>query len=72
MSGTTGCVDVKFSVDAAGMTSVAEVAGPEVLKNAATYTVQSWLFRRVTPQRLYLVAAFDFAGETAKASVRPE
>lgn len=72
MSGTTGSVDVKFSVDAAGMTSVAEVAGPEVLKNAATYTVQSWLFRRVTPQRLYLVAAFDFAGETAKASVRPE
>jgi TonB family protein len=72
MSGTTGSVDVKFSVDAAGVTSVAEVAGPEVLKTAATYTVQSWLFRRVTPQRLYLLAAFDFAGETAKASVRPE
>ena len=51
---------------------MAEVAGPEVLKNAATYTVQSWLFRRVTPQRLYLVANFDFSVETATASVRPE
>jgi outer membrane biosynthesis protein TonB len=65
-------VDVKFSVDAAGVTSVTEAAGPEVLKTAATYTVQSWLFRRVTAQRLYLVAAFEFEGETAKASVRPE
>jgi outer membrane biosynthesis protein TonB len=72
MSGTTGSVDVKFSIDAAGVTSVAEVAGPEVLKNVATYTVQSWLFRRITAQRLYLVAAFDFSGETAKASVRPD
>ncbi len=72
MSGTTGSVEVKFGVDAAGATSVSEVAGPEALKTAAAYTVQSWLFRRVTVERLHLVASFDFAGDTAKVSVRPE
>jgi TonB family protein len=72
MSGTTGSVEVKFGVDAAGATSVAEIAGPEPLKTAAAYTVQSWLFRRITVERLHLVASFDFADETAKVSVRPE
>jgi outer membrane biosynthesis protein TonB len=72
MSGTTGSVEIKFGVDAAGVTSVTEASGPEVLKVAATYAVQSWFFRRVTAERLHLVAVFDFAGETAKAAVRPE
>ena len=72
MSGTTGSVLVKFGVDAAGATSVSEAEGPEALKTAAAYTVQSWLFRRITVERLHLVASFDFAGETAKASVTPE
>ena len=72
MSGTTGSVEVKFGVDAAGATSVSEVAGPEALKTAAAYTVQSWLFRRVTVERLHLVASFDFAGDTAKVSIKPE
>jgi hypothetical protein len=72
MTGTTGTVEVKFGVDAAGVTSVKESTGPEVLVAAAAYTVQSWSFRRVTAERLHLVAVFDFSGETAKASVRPE
>jgi outer membrane biosynthesis protein TonB len=72
MSGTTGSVEVKFGVDAAGITSITEAAGPEVLRVAAVYVVQSWAFRRVTAERLRLVAAFDYAGETAKAAVRPE
>ena len=72
MSGTTGSVLVKFGVDAAGATSVSEAEGPEALKTAATYTVQSWLFRRISVERLHLVASFDFAGETAKASIKPE
>ena len=72
MSGTTGSVEVKFGVDAAGATSVSEIDGPEALKTAAAYTVQSWLFRRITVERLHLVASFEFAGETAKASVKPE
>ena len=72
MSGTTGAVEVKFGVDAAGATSVSEVSGPDPLKLAAAYTVQSWSFRRITAERLHLVASFDFAGETAKVSVKPE
>jgi TonB family protein len=72
MAGTTGAVEVKFGVDAAGVTSVTESTGPDVLRTAATYTVQSWLFRRVTAERLHLVAVFDFSGETARASVKPE
>ena len=51
---------------------MSEIDGPEALKTAAAYTVQSWLFRRLTVERLHLVASFDFAGETAKASVKPE
>ena len=72
MSGTTGSVEVRFGVDAAGATSVGEIEGPEALRTAAAYTVQSWLFRRITVERLHLVASFDFAGETAKVSVKPE
>jgi TonB family protein len=72
MDGTTGTVEVKFGVDAAGVTSVTEANGPDVLRTAAVYTVQSWLFRRVTAERLHLLAVFEFAGETAKASVKLE
>ena len=72
MSGATGSVEVKFGVDAAGATSIGEIDGPDPLKTAAAYTVQSWLFRRITVERLHLVASFDFAGETAKVSVKPE
>jgi hypothetical protein len=72
MGGTTGAVEVKFGVDASGATSVKEATGHQVLTAAATYTVQSWFFRRVSAERLHLVALFDFSGETAKASVKPE
>jgi hypothetical protein len=72
MAGTTGSVEVKFGVDAAGSTSVSEASGPQVLSAAAAYIVQSWFFRRVTAERLHLVAVFDFEAETAKAAVRPE
>jgi TonB family protein len=72
MTGITGTVEVKFGVDAAGVTSVTEASGPEELKTAATYTVQSWLFRRVTAERLHLVATFEYSGEVAKATLRSE
>ena len=58
-------------MDAAGATSIGEIDGPDPLKTAAAYTVQSWLFRRITVERLHLVASFDFAGETAKVSSSP-
>ena len=72
MSGTTGSVEVKFGVDPAGVTSVQASSGPELLKAGAEYAVASWVFRRISPERLHLVALVEFAGDTAKASVRPE
>jgi TonB family protein len=72
MSGVTGAVEVRFTVDAAGNTSVQDVNGPEPLKAGAAHTVGSWVFRRVSAERLFLVAALDYASETAKATVQPQ
>jgi hypothetical protein len=72
MAGVTGAVEVRFTVDAAGSTSVQEVTGPDPLKAGASHTVASWVFRRVSADRLYLVAAFDYASETAKAAIQPQ
>jgi TonB family protein len=66
----TGTVTVRFAVDAAGATSVQDVSGPELLKEAARQTVLSWAFRRVTPDRLFMLAEFKYGQDTASASVR--
>jgi TonB family protein len=60
MASTTGNVDVHFAVDASGQSSVQEVAGPELLKEAA----------RTTAERLHLVASFVYGAATANATVR--
>jgi outer membrane biosynthesis protein TonB len=72
ISGTSGAVQVRFAVDAAGVTAVQAVEGPELLKPAAQQVVASWVFRRLSAQRLYLVATFTYAGDTASATVRPQ
>jgi hypothetical protein len=72
MAGASGVVEVRFGVDAAGATSVTESRGPDLLTPGAIYTVQSWFFRRVTAERLHLLAVFEYAGETVKTSVRPQ
>ncbi|HTN52358.1 MAG TPA: TonB family protein, partial [Anaeromyxobacter sp.] len=46
MAGTTGTVEVEFSVGTAGTTTVQGSTGPDLLKPAAEQAVASWVFRR--------------------------
>jgi outer membrane biosynthesis protein TonB len=71
MAGASGEVRVGFAVDAAGITAVQKVDGPDLLKEAARHAVASWTFRRTTADRLYLQAAFTFEGDQARAAVTP-
>jgi outer membrane biosynthesis protein TonB len=70
MSNAGGVVEVSFSVDAAGATLVQKVEGPEILREAARQTVQSWAFRRTSPERVFLVAVLTYQGDAARAEVR--
>jgi hypothetical protein len=72
MSGTTGNVEVAFSVGAGGTTTIQSVTGPELLKPAAEQTVASWTFRRARADRAYLVAVFTYTGDKSSAVVRPQ
>jgi hypothetical protein len=72
MASATGNVDVRFAVDASGASSVQEVTGPDLLKEAARQAVMSWVFRRTTAERLHLVASFVYGAATASATVRAE
>jgi TonB family protein len=72
MSGTTGSVEVSFSVSAGGTTALQTATGPDVLRYSAEQTVATWLFRRSRAERAYLVAVFSFGGDKATAVVRPQ
>ena len=72
MSGTTGTVEVAFSVSAAGDHLVQNVSGPDLLKKAAEQAVASWVFRRTRADRAYLAATFSFAADKTAAVVRPQ
>jgi len=72
MAGTTGTVEVAFSVSAAGTTTVQGTTGPDLLKPAAEQAVASWVFRRARADRAYLVAVFTFTGDKGSAVVRPQ
>jgi hypothetical protein len=72
MSGTTGTVEVAFSVSASGATTVQSVVGPEPLRRAAQDAVASWVFRRARADRAYLVAVFNYADERTTAEIRPQ
>ncbi|HSB36539.1 MAG TPA: energy transducer TonB [Thermoanaerobaculia bacterium] len=72
MSGTTGTVEVAFSVSAAGATTVQTVVGPEVLRRAAQDTVASWVFRRARADRAYLVAVFNYEEDKTSAEIHPQ
>jgi hypothetical protein len=69
MSGTSGTVRVRFSVDSAGVTSVSAVEGPDLLQFAAEEVVTSWEFRRETAERLRLIAVLIYEGDNASATV---
>jgi outer membrane biosynthesis protein TonB len=70
MSSLSGAVQVQFSVDAAGSSSIQNVNGPDLLKEAARQAVATWNFRRTSAERLYLVATFNYDGDKAQAEVR--
>jgi TonB family protein len=72
MASATGTVEVRFAVDSSGASSVQEVAGPDLLKEAARQAVASWVFRRTTADRLHLVASFVYGAANANATVRRE
>jgi TonB family protein len=72
LDGTTGTVEVLFSVSAGGVTSIQTATGPDVLRYAAEQTVASWVFRRTRAERAYLVAAFTFGQDKGAAVVRPQ
>jgi TonB family protein len=65
-----GTIEAQFSVDAGGATQVQKVEGPELLREAARQTVQSWTFRRTSAERVFLVATLSYEGDAAKAEVR--
>ena len=71
MSGTTGTVEVSFSVSAGGTTALQTASGPEMLRFSAEQTVASWVFRRTRADRAYLIAHFNYDGDKATAVVRP-
>jgi len=70
MGETEGTVEVRFSVDASGGTSLQGSSGPEVLRAAADAVVGSWGFRRTTARRIYLVAQLTYKVDSATAAVR--
>jgi TonB family protein len=72
MTGTSGSVEVSFSVSAAGTTSIQGVTGLELLKPVAEQAVASWVFRRARADRAYMVAVFTYAGDKGTAVVRPQ
>ncbi|HSB60309.1 MAG TPA: TonB family protein [Vicinamibacteria bacterium] len=72
MAGTSGTVEVQFSVSAAGTCLVQSANGPDLLRPAAEQTVASWQFRRTQAQRLFLAAVFRYEGDRAAAVVRPQ
>jgi len=72
MSGTSGSVEVSFSVSAAGATSIQGATGPDLLRPAAEQAVASWVFRRTRTDRAYLVAVFTCAGDKGTVVVRPQ
>ena len=72
MAGTSGSVEVSFSVSAAGTTTVQGATGPDLLRPAAEQAVASWVFRRARADRAYLVAVFTCAGDKGTAVVRPQ
>ncbi len=72
MAGAIGTVQVRFSVNAAGGTTVLGADGPEIFRPAAEEAVASWNFRRASADRLHLVAAFDYQLDKASAIVHVE
>jgi TonB family protein len=66
-----GDIDVRFSIDSGGVTSVNNVSGREELKAAAESLVRSWVFRRTAANRLYAIAHVEYRVAGVKAKIQP-
>lgn len=69
MARETGSVRVEFSVGTSGATQVGQVEGPEPLHEAARQMVASWVFRRISTERLFLTASVQYGDAMASAVV---
>jgi hypothetical protein len=72
LNGTTGTVEVLFSVSAGGVTALQTATGPEMLRFSAEQTVASWVFSRTRAERAYLIATFTYGADKGTAVVRPQ
>ena len=72
LNGTTGTVEVLFSVSAGGVTALQTATGPEMLRYSAEQTVASWVFSRQRAERAYLIATFTYGADKGTAVVRPQ
>jgi TonB family protein len=72
LSGTTGTVEVLFSVSAGGVTALQTATGPEMLRYSAEQTVASWVFSRTRAERAYLIATFTYGPDKGTAVVRTQ
>ena len=66
-----GDVEVRFSVDSGGATTVNNVSGRDELKDAATSLVKSWMFRRTAAHRVFALALVEYRMSGSKARIRP-
>jgi len=72
LNGTTGTVEVLFSVSAGGVTALQTATGPDILRFSAEQTVASWVFTRQRAERAYLIATFTYGPDKGSAVVRPQ
>jgi TonB family protein len=66
-----GEVEVRFSIDSGGVTTVQNVNGHETLKPAAESLVRSWAFRRTAAHRVFALALIEYKTLGSKARIRP-
>jgi TonB family protein len=66
-----GEVEVRFSIDSGGVTTVQNANGHETLKPAAESLVRSWAFRRTAAHRVFALALIEYKTLGSKARIRP-
>jgi TonB family protein len=72
MSGLSGTVEVRFSIDAGGQATLKGSTGPELLQAAAEDAVRTWKFRRTSAERLHALVVLAYGSDAASAAVTLE
>jgi len=71
MAEVEGQVEVRFTIDSGGVTSIQNVNGSDQLKEAAESLVRSWTFRRAAAHRVFALALIEYKTSGSKARIRP-